>query len=245
MVRAIQDYTQAFQLLFSPGLRRYIILPGFVSLLVGVVFIILISLFGGNVGSWLVSFIPESWMNGTFLVLGKITGYVLLILIAFLVFRNILMIVLGPFLGPLSEKVEKMIAAETMEGPFSLSQTLHQNVRSLRLNLRILISEMFWTIFISILGLLPVIGWLISLSIFGVQSFYGGIGVLDFTLERHLNYRESLRFIKQFRFQIVGNGMIFILLLMIPVAGLFVAPALSVIAGTITANRCLKEMSGI
>jgi CysZ protein len=56
---------------------------------------------------------------------------------------------------------------------------------------------------------------------------------MDFTLERHFDIKGSVRFVKDFKGLAIGNGIPFILMLMIPVAGVFFAPSLVTVAATI------------
>lgn len=244
MFRAITDYIEAFRLLGLPQLRKYIFIPGIVSLILGIALFSLIGFFGDDLGVWLVSLFPNNWQSNFLNLIGKVVGYLLLVCFVFLLFRSILMLILGPILGPLSEKVELILNGQAASTSSSFRESVNQNVRSARLNVRIFFRELLWTICIGLCAFLPVIGLIISFTLLGVQAFYGGIGNLDFTLERHLNYKESLQFIKQFRFPIIGNGLVFIVLFMIPFVGLFIAPSLSVVAATITANRCLKQEGG-
>ena len=68
--------------------------------------------------------------------------------------------------------------------------------------------------------------------IFLVQSYYAGFGNFDYYLERRATVKESVRYIRQKRGLVIGNGAGFMLLLLIPVLGLFLAPVMSTIAAT-------------
>jgi CysZ protein len=62
---------------------------------------------------------------------------------------------------------------------------------------------------------------------------------MDFTMERHLSVKSSIAFIRDNRGLAIGNGLVFIVMLMIPIFGLLLAPPLAVIAATIGTVRKL------
>ena len=55
---------------------------------------------------------------------------------------------------------------------------------------------------------------------------------MDYTLERHYNYKDSITFVKQHKGIAIGNGIVFMLLLMIPVIGIILVLPLSVVSAT-------------
>jgi CysZ protein len=63
---------------------------------------------------------------------------------------------------------------------------------------------------------------------------------MDYTLERHYNVKESVRFVKNNRGIAIGNGMVFMLVLLIPVLGIILVLPLSVTAASIETVRILK-----
>jgi CysZ protein len=65
-----------------------------------------------------------------------------------------------------------------------------------------------------------------------IQAYYAGFGTMDYTLERHYNYKNSIRFVQKHRGIAIGNGLGFMLLLLIPVIGIIIVFPLSVVAAT-------------
>ena len=55
---------------------------------------------------------------------------------------------------------------------------------------------------------------------------------MDYTLERHFKVKESVRFVKQNRGVAIGNGIVFMLMLLVPVIGIILVLPLSVTAST-------------
>ena len=74
-----------------------------------------------------------------------------------------------------------------------------------------------------------------------VQAYYAGFGNMDYTLERHFKYRESVKFIRRHRGIAIGNGLVFILFLIIPVIGVILVLPMSVTAASIKTVELLKK----
>ena len=100
--------------------------------------------------------------------------------------------------------------------------------------------ELLLTIPILLLGLLPVIGLLSTVLLFLVQAYYAGFGNMDYTLERHFNYKDSLNFVRKHRGVAVGNGIVFMLFLLIPIIGVIFVLPLSVTAASVKTVDLLK-----
>jgi CysZ protein len=77
--------------------------------------------------------------------------------------------------------------------------------------------------------------------IFLVQAYYAGFGNMDYTLERHYGYKESIQFVKRNRGLAIGNGVLFIAMLIIPIIGVILVLPLSVAASTTETIRLIQE----
>jgi CysZ protein len=93
--------------------------------------------------------------------------------------------------------------------------------------------------------LIPVIGIVSTLLLFLVQAYYAGFGNMDYTLERHYKYGESVNFVQKNRGQAVGNGIVFMLFLLIPVVGVILVLPLSVTAATVQTIDLIEKKPAI
>jgi CysZ protein len=85
-----------------------------------------------------------------------------------------------------------------------------------------------------VLSFIPVIGWITPLIAFFIECYFYGFSMMDYSCERHqLTTKQSISFIKAHRGMALGNGMVFYLLMFIPVLGWIMAPSYAVIAATI------------
>ena len=116
-------------------------------------------------------------------------------------------------------------------------------MRGVRINMRNLGMEILLTIPILIIGFVPILGFVSTVLLILTQGYYAGFGNMDYTLERHFNYSDSIKFVKQHRGLAIGNGIVFILFLLIPVIGIILVLPLSVTASTTETIELLKEQN--
>ena len=100
--------------------------------------------------------------------------------------------------------------------------------------------ELLLTIPILLLGFIPIIGLFSTVLLFLVQAYYAGFGNMDYTLERHFKYNESLQFVRNHRGLAIGNGIVFMLFLLIPIIGVILVLPLSVTAASIKTVEALQ-----
>jgi CysZ protein len=77
--------------------------------------------------------------------------------------------------------------------------------------------------------------------LFLTQAYYAGFGNMDYTLERHFKYRESVKFVKKHRGLAIGNGIVFMLFLLIPVLGVILVLPLSVTSASLRTIEVLEK----
>ena len=138
----------------------------------------------------------------------------------------------SPFMSPVSEKIEEYYTGQPAENHTNTTFA-KQFVRSIRIGVRNLAKELIYTLPILLLKFIPVVNIFSTALLFLVQSYYAGVSNMDYTLERHFSYRESISFIKKHRGLAIGNGIGFLILLFIPVIGVILVLPLSVTSATI------------
>ena len=145
-------------------------------------------------------------------------------------------------MSPVSEKIEHYLIGDNATHQHRDTSFQQQLIRGIRINIRNLFKELFISILIIIGGfIVPFIGNIISTTLlFIIQAYYAGFGNIDYTLERHFKYRESIRFVKRNRGIAIGNGLVFMLFLFIPVIGVIIVLPLSVTAAAIETVELLQ-----
>ncbi|MFZ1456593.1 MAG: EI24 domain-containing protein, partial [Saprospiraceae bacterium] len=170
---------------------------------------------------------PWQWANETTILsfiigLGLIVGFILIM-------KYILLIAMSPLLSYISEKAEKSIHTEYNIRGFSAATSA---ARSVRINMRNMVKEIILTILLLIAGLIPGLNVIAIPLLFIVQAYFTGFGIMDFYLERHMTFRETLGEVYRHKYASIILGGIFMLLFAIPVLGAIVAPYLTTVAGT-------------
>jgi CysZ protein len=179
--------------------------------------------------------IVGSWAKTILQVLSGAT----ILLLGLMLFKHIIMALSAPFMSPVSEKIEAHLSGHDNHQHRDTNFT-EQLWRGIRINLRNLLKELLFTIPILLLSFIPIIGLFTSILLFLLQAYYAGFGNMDYTLERHFDYRSSIQFVKKRRGLAIGNGIVFMLLLLVPVIGILLVLPLSVTAASETTIKRLQ-----
>ena len=137
-----------------------------------------------------------------FLILAFLGGHVVLIL-------------MSPILAIVSEKTESIL--EGNEYPFTLKQLLIDIVRGIRISIRNSAFEMLFIVLLFGLSFVPLLGLGTSPILILVSAYYYGFSFIDYNLERkQYTVSESVNYMKKNRGIVMGNGIVFALVLAIP-----------------------------
>lgn len=238
----IKGYTGALELISKLKLWRYFVIPMLISVFTAIA--IGVSAYGlsDNIGQYISTLWVWEWGKETFTTISKIFGGLIIIVLGLVMYKHIVMAFSAPFMSPVSEKIEVELLGEKSNLTQQHRDTSFQEQlwRGIKVNARNLIMELWLTTIILLISLIPVIGWFTSLLLFFVQAYYAGFGNMDYTLERHFKYKESILFVRKNRGIAIGNGIVFMLFLIIPVIGVIFVLPLSVTAASTETIKLLK-----
>lgn len=238
--KGIKAYFGAFQLISTLKLWKYFAVPMIISLLTALVIGGLSYGFSDNIGNYISSFWQWEFGKETFTTISTVFGGLLIIILGFIIFKHIVLALSAPFMGPISKKIEEHLLGHEVKATSSTSMQLL--FRGIRISIRNLFRELILTIPILLLGLIPIIGLFSTVLLFLMQAYFAGFGNMDYTLERHFNYKNSVAFVKKNRGLATGNGIVFMLFLLFPILGVILVLPLSVTAATeITVKRIQQE----
>ena len=152
-------------------------------------------------------------------------------------------ILFSPILAYISETVECNVYNEASVS-FNLTFFFKDIVRSVIINTRSLALMFVLTLLAWLLVLIPLLGAIVSaILILGIQAYFSGTGLIDYTLERkRFSVRESIQYAREHRSNVMGLGLGFMLLLLIPVIGWFMAPGYGAVASTLAT---LEKVRGV
>lgn len=232
LIRGFSDYFGALRFVVEHRLYSYLVLSGFISLAIGAVIFGVSYGLADDIGGLLAGLYPFEWGSGYITTFFEYVSGGFVVVIGFFLFKYILLICVSPFMGPLSAKVERIVSGEVADSAFSIKKVSYELMRGIRISIRNASREILITVFLIVLGLIPLLTIFVAPLIFLVQSYYTGFGNFDYFLERRANVNQSVAYVKKNRWMAIGNGAAFLLLLLIPIAGLFFAPVLGTIAAT-------------
>ena len=239
-IEGITSYGEAIKHVNRHGLWNYILLPGLLSILLGLGIFGLAWSFSDNVGGLIDNLWVWDWGSNVAAKISQVFGGLLVFLLGMIVFKQLVMVVSAPLMSSLSEKVERQLLGKETSSGFSIGGIISDIVRGLKIALRNIFRELGATLLLLLLSLIPIFAPFTAILIFLVQAFYAGFGNLDFTLERHFRFRESVNFVNRNRWLAIGNGAVFMFLLYTFIGFLFALP-LGTVAATIAATKRLED----
>ncbi|WP_426431780.1 EI24 domain-containing protein [Winogradskyella sp. HB-48] len=238
--RGLQVYTGAYGLISKLRLWKYFVIPVIISVFVFIM--IFVSAYGlsDNLGEWIAGIWVWETGKTTFTAISTFIAAIIIFAIGLILYKHIIMALSSPFMSPVSEKIEAYFTGKPAKNYVNTNFS-KQLIRGIRIGLRNLTKELLYTIPILVLKFIPVVNIFSTVLLFIVQAYYAGFANMDYTLERHFKYKDSVAFIRQHRGLAIGNGIGFLLLLLIPVVGVLLVLPLSVTSATVIAVDLLFE----
>ena len=198
----------------------YVFLSGLLAIILFVL-VLALGYYGlGQFSVLLASWIPLTWVREATLYTVVLT--VAWVVVCLLLFKYLLLITLSPLLSFISERIEKSYNRD-MKSTFG-SNVLNSTVRAVRINGRNVIKEIIISILLFLLSFIPGLQIITVPLLFMVQAYFLGFGFMDFYLERHYSFRETLPLVYSHKWAAIGIGSIFTVLFAIPIVGMILAP---------------------
>ena len=240
ILKGIQAYSGVFALMSKLKLWKYFAVPIIISIVTAS--LIGLSAYGwsDNIGQFIAKVWIWDWGKETFLYISTFIGAIVIIAIGLILYKHIIMALSAPFMSPVSEKIEAHLTGNLHHQHRNTSFN-EQLWRGIRINVRNLAKELLFTIPLLLLKFIPVVNIFSTALLFLVQAYYAGFGNMDYTLERHYKYRESINFVGKNKGLAIGNGIVFILFLLIPVVGIILVLPISVTAASKETVELLRK----
>jgi len=240
IIKGLNGYSGALALISKLKLWKYFFIPIIISVIVGSTIAFAAYRLSDNIGRFIAKIWFWDWGKGAFTAFSTVIGVIIIIVIGLILYKHIVMALSAPFMSPVSEKIEAHLTGVAKHNHRKTSFQ-EQLWRGIRINIRNLIRELLITIPILLLKFIPVVNIFSTILLFCVQGYYAGFGNMDYTLERHYNYKDSINFVRKNRGVAIGNGLVFTLFLLIPFIGVILALPLSVTAASLSTVKLLKN----
>jgi len=239
LIDGLKAYLEAYRVISRLKLWRFFMIPMLISVVVFLSVVLVSISFSEVIGLYISSFWSWDFGKETINTVSMILGGIILISTGLILFKHLVMILSAPFMGPISKKIEDDFIGVTSQVQVSSPLTLM--FRSLKISSRNLFRELLFSIPILLLGLIPFIGFFSLIFLFLMQAYFAGFGNMDYTLERHFSYQKSIQFVKKNKGIAIGNGLVFILFLLIPFVGIIFIIPFSVTSATIATVKIINE----
>ncbi|MFM2387669.1 MAG: hypothetical protein RL660_2426 [Bacteroidota bacterium] len=165
--------------------------------------------------------------------------YIASFFVYFSIFKFLLLTIASPLYAYISERTEAALTGR--EYAFSLPILIQDIIRGVRISIRNLFRQSFFTLLLLLLSFIPLVGIISSACIILLDAYYYGFAMLDYVCERkRMNTKDSLAFVRAHTGLALGNGLIFYVLFLIPFVGIVIGAPLSAVAATISVHKLKK-----
>ena len=240
ILSGISGYAGAFSLISKLKLWQYFIIPIVISILTATVIGFTAYGLSDTIGIFLAKIWIWDWGKETVTIITSFIGAIFVLVIGLILYKHIILALSAPFMSTVSEKIEIHING-SLKNNHRKTSFQEQLWRGIRINIRNLGKELLMTLPILLLKFIPLVNIFSTILLVLVQAYYAGFGNMDYTLERHLNYKESINFIAKNKGVSIGNGIVFMLCLLIPVLGIIIVLPLSVTAASVKTVELLNK----
>lgn len=240
IILGIKEYAGALELIAKLNLWKYFTIPILISVLTATVIGVTAYGLSDNIGDFLAKIWVWDWGKETVTTITSLVGGIFVLVIGLILYKHFILALSAPFMSPVSEKIEIHINGGLHQN-HRKSSFKEQLIRGIRINFRNLSKELLVTIPILLLKFIPIVNIFSTILLFLVQAYYAGFGNMDYTLERHLKYKESVEFVGRNKGFSIGNGIVFMLCLLIPVIGIIIVLPLSVTAASVKTVELLNN----
>ncbi len=188
-------------------------------------------------------FINNEYVKDTFDFLLKLISRVGFFFL-FLYFGGyIIVAIMSPVFSIISEKTEKILTGN--DYPFDFFQFLKDIVRGVLLAIRNALLQLLISVLLFFLSFVPLLGFVTPILMFLVSAYFFGFSFMDYAIERQrLSVKDSVKYMRDNKGLVMGNGFIFAVVLLIPFLGVLIsgfAAIVSVVAGSLLVAEKSKE----
>ena len=231
ILKGIKAYTGTFALISKLKLWKYFLVPVIISILTASVIGLIAYKLSDNLGRLFAKVWIWDWGKESFTSFSTFVGLIIIVVIGFILYKHIVMALSAPFMSPVSEKIETHLTG-VQKHDHRITSFKEQLWRGIRINTRNLFKELLFSIPLLLLKFIPGVNIVSAILLILVQAYYTGFGNIDYTLERHFKYDESIKFVRKNKGIAIGNGIVFMLFMVIPIIGIIIVLPLSVTAAT-------------
>ena len=155
-LKAILAFGRVPSLLSRYNLWKYLFISGFISLAIGGLIIWSAFTFSDDLGNVLFSWYKWDWGSSVIDSISQWLSGFMIIAGSFFLYKYLVLIIVSPIMSPLSESLEnKLIGSNDPGEGIQFGRFFYEMIRGIRINLRNIIRELFFTVVIFIGSFIP------------------------------------------------------------------------------------------
>jgi CysZ protein len=238
-------YWRAFRFIDTHNLWRLLVIPAIINLIIAFLIVVFAIKSSGVIVEYVLANFQSTSSDKA--IHSFIEGILLVIIRAFVfffylkIYRYLALILLAPLFAIISSKVQIFSAGPTKN--VCTSKYFLDCSRGIKIALRNFMIELILTTSIIVISFL--IAWILPLApvvILVLESYFVGYSMADYRNEYFgLNSKESRKLINSYPGLVIGNGLIFNFIILIPLLGVLVAPSFALIASGLSINYLEKR----
>lgn len=213
-----------FKLLTVSGIKRYVIIPLLINILLFIGAFLLLSHYFGDFNHWLLHFLPH-WLQwlGVIIWLLFFVSFFILFIYTFVTLANI---VAAPFNSLLAEKIEIHLTGKSLASSATLLQSLKDIPRSVGRQIGVFFYYIPRALLLFILFFIPLIQTIAPICWFAFNAWFFTFTYIDYPTDNHkVNLSDVKIWLKKHRGPAFGFGVAIMVATLIPVINFFVMPA--------------------
>lgn len=223
MFSGIQYLKQGFSLLFKPGVKRYVIVPLLLNILVYAGFASCAYHYTQSLHQWLNSYLPH-WLSAVAWFLWLLSFIGILFFFTY-IFTTIANIIAAPFNGLLSEKVEEIILGHSPKNVLSFKELCWLLPKTFMRQVQLFFYFLPRAVIILVLFFIPGINIVAGIVWFLFASWMMSVQYFDYPFDNNqIGFKPMLKTMKQHRGLHLQLGIIINILSIIPVINLLIIP---------------------
>jgi len=241
--QTLKIYKKAHQLLFENIFSNtkkteknkfwfYLVIPGIFSVVYGMMMLLLGYLFFGGVVEFLFSGVSDWWIISYIQTIIYIILWLLMGIVVMTTYKMIIFSLISTWMHELSSKVENFLLNELIpeKKPSSIFDDFFQNfILPIKNSAKEFLLMFTLT---SLSFIIPGLGITSPFLSFLISSYFTGINLLGYTLQRKKNSTELTEFHRNNWGKVMGVGIGFWCLMGVPLVGWMLAPAYATVVGT-------------
>lgn len=223
MLEGFAYLINGFKLIFKPGIKRFIIIPFLINMILFSVGFFVVQHFFAQFNHWLIGYLPH-WLHWVSSILWIIffCSFFLLLLFTFVAFANLIG---APFNNFLAEKVLLHLTGENLAQK-TLWQSIQELPQALKRQFALLGYYLPRACGLFILLFVPVVHFFVAIAWFVFNAWFMALQYLDYpTDNQRVSLSEVHHWLWRNRGLTLGFGSGILIFTLIPVINFFIMPA--------------------